>query len=1526
MAITINSLGSTSTRESTWLNSTVAPEAATTGEMLKENYIEGATGTGTLAEDIRATRIDAMEQDPIMPGYNEAGIGERVGDRIARDTIAGKVEPGSIASIPYAGAMALGAAKDYVIDALNSDTDRAPLSQEEWKSSEFYREGIKYEDGMTAGTAAIRADRYDDQMRLATVMRDASTSQTVLGFGAALAGGIFEPKNLVSGVVAAGIVRTPLVGMSNSSARYSAMKNFLTTKMSPGKAEVAARGIRGGTEGFIAAAITEPSNMESAHTLNEDYTMTDSLFNLATSVAFSGAIEAGGGFIQVNRANAEIAKNRIDQRDATLKKWSDLGVKVSDDFVKGIHDKDIPPQDMERIFKGETVKGVRLEGDALSLAQKITPEAHAESVELATQQLINGRRVDMTPTLNEVTGAQDRTRGYIAAKEVAEPLVIDLKKLGFGDTDAAASVAPVEAYLRTGLDQDFDADTAASVTNALRNSTVISGQVGEGDYFQSQPGHYDLPGFYSKMYRSLDQKLNASGTPAQFKQQVEAFAKGGQFKQDELYWSGLPEYLDSLPKDQKVNKAEVLEWLDKNKLEIREEILDENSEPGGFTEDDVDIDYYAERVNVEEDDPNYFESEVESQIEMIYDDFGTKDAETYAVDNEDSPYLTRTEEEDDLVSYEWDEDAIRSAAEENARQYFSDYADEYKDANVGNGAHTFRMQWNDEFGTWSLTDEDSGRLIDSGNSRRPEDAANEALWEHLRDNEIIRYRDDDNPGSTKYGEYQLEGEKTGYTEMLITLPQIRDEGVRQHGWDANDPVMMHIRFNSRESADGKKVLFVEEVQSDWHQQGRERGYKTDYTARYERERDRLMQKYHLGSLARALEQATPEEKAAFDELTNKALAEQENENRGNLVAQAPFADLNKYSELGMKRMISWAVENGYDEIAWTTGAQQAERYSGALQRNVKEIRLSPDSTAEAIKVKVIGNYRGDVTDFISQQVKGATLENGYVTLNPQQASEVFGKGIAEDLFGRASKLSREEIASRKAELEENIKWAAEQMDTARAEADEVFKSKDFLGFDNISEARGAVIRNDDWATRWDIEGANNFEPIDKWRKAYDLYHSLRKQLDESVDEVIDGLDITINDKGMREVYDKVLVNVANGIVKKFDAKVAVKKVATGEMKRELLEKLPSADDILAKEKVIATARASAGVSPELEPRARWHGEYDWPENWSWAQELDYYTIRNIADTLRGLLEAKATDIDKRIANTFKSSDDAARIFGISNRVAESTDQWGFAITDKMRESVSKEGFPLFQKEKGSIEFNHATKGAVIRLFKTADKSTFLHESGHLFLHLEGIVSKAKNLPEARKADQKVLLDWLGAESFDKITTPQHEQFARGFEAYLREGKAPSLSLRNAFERFKEWLTKLYQSIAGLNVTLSPEVRGAFDRMLATTQEIQEARPVNIGEKVTAINDTLNGAKSSMTYDEEAMRKVEELNALYPQGYDDMALEREIDEVGMDVEALRNAGVLSSDLQEYIDMVNDSMLDGEEYNKAIKSAAFCLTRG
>jgi hypothetical protein len=68
----------------------------------------------------------------------------------------------------------------------------------------------------------------------------------------------------------------------------------------------------------------------------------------------------------------------------------------------------------------------------------------------------------------------------------------------------------------------------------------------------------------------------------------------------------------------------------------------------------------------------------------------------------------------------------------------------------------------------------------------------------------------------------------------------------------------------------------------------------------------------------------------------------------------------------------------------------------------------------------------------------------------------------------------------------------------------------------------------------------------------------------------------------------------------------------------------------------------------------------------------------------------------------------------------------------------------------------------------------------------------------------------------------HEKFARGYEAYLLEGKAPSTALARTFQRFSEWMRRIYKTIRSLNVEINDDIRRVYDRMLASEEAIKEA--------------------------------------------------------------------------------------------------------
>lgn len=127
---------------------------------------------------------------------------------------------------------------------------------------------------------------------------------------------------------------------------------------------------------------------------------------------------------------------------------------------------------------------------------------------------------------------------------------------------------------------------------------------------------------------------------------------------------------------------------------------------------------------------------------------------------------------------------------------------------------------------------------------------------------------------------------------------------------------------------------------------------------------------------------------------------------------------------------------------------------------------------------------------------------------------------------------------------------------------------------------------------------------------------------------------------------------------------------------------------------------------------------------------------------------------------------------------------------------------------------------IVELFKTADKSTFMHEMGHVFFDDIKTLAEMENAPQQVKDDWQALKEWTGWNDNETINTDAHEKFARGFEAYLREGEAPTKFLERTFRRFSKWLSAIYRAVSRLGGLPPKDIREIMDRMLATQEDIE----------------------------------------------------------------------------------------------------------
>lgn len=202
-----------------------------------------------------------------------------------------------------------------------------------------------------------------------------------------------------------------------------------------------------------------------------------------------------------------------------------------------------------------------------------------------------------------------------------------------------------------------------------------------------------------------------------------------------------------------------------------------------------------------------------------------------------------------------------------------------------------------------------------------------------------------------------------------------------------------------------------------------------------------------------------------------------------------------------------------------------------------------------------------------------------------------------------------------------------------------------------------------------------------------------------------------------------------------------------------------------------------------------------------------------------------------------------------NPLLDRVDENGEPMASSLAQNFSQEEKRTSQ---GEIAMQPDGK-RLIRLFRTADESTFLHEMGHLFLMDLDVLAKIDDVSAKDLATVNEWADWKEGAAKEYADTDwadefrdheaailaalasgdalriartkevwRHERFARGFELYLREGKAPSVGLRGVFRKFRMFLRKVYSFVQSLGGRPSLAVEAVMARMIAAEEEIQAA--------------------------------------------------------------------------------------------------------
>jgi hypothetical protein len=196
------------------------------------------------------------------------------------------------------------------------------------------------------------------------------------------------------------------------------------------------------------------------------------------------------------------------------------------------------------------------------------------------------------------------------------------------------------------------------------------------------------------------------------------------------------------------------------------------------------------------------------------------------------------------------------------------------------------------------------------------------------------------------GSVREEGIPTLEEATLLYENEVSDRnGYNSPHWNEEN-IIAHIRFNER-TIDGKRVLFVEEIQSDWNQEGRKEGYKKTFNTWNEAEKEgySLINRRNVREYDYKVFEVLDNNKEHLSYIEGNNINEAKtialekinefNNNRGQ-VPQNPFM-ANNWKELSIKRILRYAVENGFDKVAWTSSEMQQKRYNKLLEgKNVME--------------------------------------------------------------------------------------------------------------------------------------------------------------------------------------------------------------------------------------------------------------------------------------------------------------------------------------------------------------------------------------------------------------------------------------------------------------------------------------------------------------------------------------------------------------------------------------------------------------
>ena len=389
-------------------------------------------------------------------------------------------------------------------------------------------------------------------------------------------------------------------------------------------------------------------------------------------------------------------------------------------------------------------------------------------------------------------------------------------------------------------------------------------------------------------------------------------------------------------------------------------------------------------------------------------------------------------------------------------------------------------------------------------NREESDALRRELNENrraLRESELYI----ESAGDPHHEEHMLPGGEN-YREIALKHggDDVKFEGVDIHlGGEPN--VLTHLLMKDRTDSEGKRLLHLDELQSDWGQKGRKEGFSGPI------DEDRYQK------LAWNLDNS-PEDEAEFEEMKKKIKG----------VSPAPYVTkTDDWVDLGLKRAMMEAAKGGHDKLAWSPGDINADRYN--LSKHIDNIHheKNDDGTYNVMAY----NHKGakvydqddlaekDVVDVLGKDVAGKIFSGEGIDREGAQAKVKEAHNAYEDFKGKLVETDMQRRMADRLEREPDFNWTEEK----KQELQNILSDDlgDTVGGSNHFYAKKLGLEEEHNALYDNVQKA--FSDMNK--APYSPYRDWR---------TLSGVDLTVGGEGMKKFYDEILPKRLMKLAKQHD--------------------------------------------------------------------------------------------------------------------------------------------------------------------------------------------------------------------------------------------------------------------------------------------------------------------------------------------------------------------------------------------------------